>query len=189
MSISCMLTVSEIISLVAAISAAISAIFSALAAFLMYRQNCARIRIRICNDISTETPQNIYNNQHDFAFSCIKIDNISPRAITVSECYIEVNKKKFHALREDMKFEFDFPKLKLNQSKHVQRTIYKNDDIDSFTRIPIEITPFQSKELLLIFPDFVHTNANIIIATIGFKYGRLRSKRKKIILHKLDAIN
>lgn len=182
------LTASETISLVASVGAVISAIFSAVAAYLMSRQNSARIKIDVTNDISTEIPQNVYNNEHDFAFSCVTIRNKSPRPITVSDCYIEIDKKKFHALRKGMEYCLNIADMELKQSKHVKRTIYKKNEVDCFSRVPIELTPFQAQELLLIFPDFIHTNANLLMGKICFEYGKSRIKRKKIIIHKLPAV-
>ena len=183
------LTASETISLVASIGAVISAMFSAVAAFFMWRQNFARINIDISNDISTETPQNVYNNEHDFAFSCLTIHNASPRPITLSDCYIEIDKKKFHALRQDMEYSLNISNMELKQSKNAKRIVYKKDKVDCFSRVPIELTSFQAKELLLIFPDFMHANASVLMGTICFEYEKLRIKRKKVILHKLAGVS
>lgn len=188
MIISCKLTTAETISLIAAISAAISAIFSMITAIITGSQNWANIKIDIDNKISTETPQNIYNNTSNIALCCISIHNLSPRPVTVSECFIEVDNKKIHALRQDMNFNVTTKEIGIKLSESTSRMLYKKDEFDYFTRIPLELSPFQSYEAFLFFPDFIQSKSNIISGKIHFTCGK-KAKCKKIVIHKLPEID
>lgn len=169
--------------IIAAIAAAISAFGSAVAAVIMCRQNATKVRISVTNDLYTDKPQNVYNNERmGIAFVPTLISNQSSHPITISDCYIQIGKDKFFALEKGMTCDLE-QSITLNATDHTSKSLTSED----FTRFPLELKPHQSMRVFILFPDFKKSNATIIKCKIKFNYGRIFPKTKTLIIHKLAA--
>lgn len=171
--------------IIAAIAAAISAFFAAVAAIVTCRQNATKCKIVVENNALTELPQNVYNNEGTpFAFIHAEVRNLSPHPITVSKCYIQIEKDKFYALDSGMTFD-----IGKSITVKASTNTYRDLRADDFTAFPLELQPFQWKQVFLLFPDFKRSSANILKGKIKFEYGQHFPKVKPVIIHKMPSIN
>ncbi len=171
--------------IIAAITASISAIGSAIAAIIMCRQNATRCKVDIENNILSELPQNIYNNEgRAFAFVHAEVHNLSSHPITISKCYMKIEKEKFYALDTGMIYDLG-KSITIRASANTYRDLRSDD----FTTFPLKLQPFQWENVFILFPDFKQTSANIVKGKIKFDYGCLLPKAKPIIIHKLPSVD
>lgn len=178
----CTLTSSETIALIASIAAAASALFAALAVYLTYRQYTPRFKIKLCNEIVTDNPQNLYSTENELAFAQVELQNRSARTITITDCFLKINENVYVALEQGMNF-----KIKNNIGLQSENNTTRDFDIEKdAAHFPLTLHPHQYLYTYIIFPNFTPSDiSNVLIGKIKFSYDlKSHPKTRKIIIHR-----
>ena len=180
----CTLAKGEWITLISCIAASISAIFAAISAWLIWRQNATKIKIKITNSITTKTPQNIFNSDSDFAVVRVDLQNLSSHNVTFSDCTILIEGTSYEALEKNM--HFDFHKIVDIYSENGAHKELKS--LDQYLTFPHTVIPYNFERSFILFPKFIHTADNLIKGKIEFAYNS-KKRRRKILLHKVSFVD